>query len=183
MDDKVKARQLYFDFGCNTQFMVRDGYYIEVSKEDEDTWRKEYVDYVLDQVAQNDFSALYKLAELKEICQLALPRLLDFAFNGDSWEKILYVDALEKILSQGKPLTSPDVIKQTRSVAIQVCHSILEEPFILRSQSRAELESMSHLFKGLNSVLKDGHRFPEPEAEKMIKSRAVQSLQNLNKFL
>jgi len=65
-EDLEKAKEIFFDCGCNLMFLQRDGvawgyYKFKVSKDLEKKWRQEYIEHWLSELQKGNIKAVNQL--------------------------------------------------------------------------------------------------------------------------
>jgi hypothetical protein len=97
MEDKEKARQIFFDNSCRHFFIYDAGKGDEYNKlgatrEDEKEWRQEYIQHWTGKLSVIDLEAVDRLRSA--IAAEAIPSLIEISDQGDSFEKLSFANAL-----------------------------------------------------------------------------------------
>jgi hypothetical protein len=88
------AKELFWEFACNHFFIAHDGMMDEYLKlggknpEEEKIWRAEYIEYWINNFAQDELLALRKLGDATAV--EALARLTNYHTFRDDWIKFWY---------------------------------------------------------------------------------------------
>ena len=92
-DDMENAKKLFFDYACNTFFMLHDGVWEEykalrTTPAQEAEWRREYIAFWVGQLSTDDLTAVQKLDDAN--AGEALADLMKMADQGDDYAKLRY---------------------------------------------------------------------------------------------
>jgi len=134
MENKEKARQMFFDSSCRHFFMFDEGKWDEYKKlgatgEDEKKWRQEYVQIWIGKLSVIDLEAIDHLRSAN--AREAIPALIEICDAGDSFAKLSFANALWDLSGGGYVLfwVFNPVNAKALKKAMSLWHSILETPF------------------------------------------------------
>jgi hypothetical protein len=95
--DEADAKRMFFDYACNTFFMLHDGDYEEykeygISEAQEKGWRREYIALWVSRLEVDDLTPVDRLRNAW--ASEALPALIKMADKGDGYAKLWYANAV-----------------------------------------------------------------------------------------
>jgi hypothetical protein len=101
-DDRQKARRVFFSYACNHFHLDRDGMLPEYEKlgvtaQDEQEWRREFVEHWTARLSVDDMTPLERL-DLADAHE-ALPRLMAMAEKGDSFARLWFANVIWHLAS------------------------------------------------------------------------------------
>ncbi len=129
------AKTLFFDYLGSKFGMWHDGVLEEynrygISAGQEAGWRAELVLFWVERLSAEDVLPVIKLSTLG--AAEALPEILKFASQGDSYVRLIYANALWEISGAVTATgVSPEVIGQAQQTALRLWRAIAAEPVVL----------------------------------------------------
>lgn len=139
-NENAEAKKMFFDYCCNTFYMlnnsVLDKYEkFRISKRQEKLWRKEFIADCVSRLDPNDLSALKRLKDAGAI--EALSEVIEQSDKGDGYAKLRYAEAIWWIADI--PWYSKVVRKEARDTVINLWKSLVEKPFEITEEHKAEI--------------------------------------------
>jgi len=133
------AKTLFFDYLGSKFGMWHDGVLEEynrygISAEQEAGWRAELVLFWAERLSAEEVLPVIKLSTLG--AAEALPEILKFAGQGDSYVRLIYANALWEISGAVTATgVTPEIIGQARQTAIRLWRAIVTESVVLTADS------------------------------------------------
>jgi len=170
-NENVEAKKLYFDYCCNTFFMLNNGDLdkykkFRISKKQEKLWRKEFIADSVSRLDTNDLSALKNLKDAGAI--EALSEVIEQSDKGDGYAKLRYAEAIWSIADI--PWYSKAVRKGARDTVINIWISLIEKPFEITEEHKAEIGLYTNNHKAMTPE-EFVVNYAKRELNKMMKKR------------
>ena len=133
MENKEKAKQMFFDARCRHFFILDEGKWDEYKQlgatgEDEKKWREEYIQIWIGKLSVTDLEAIERLRSAN--ANEAIPALIDLCDKGDSFAKLSFANALWELSGCGHVFfwIFSSVNTKALKKAMSLWHSILDNP-------------------------------------------------------
>ncbi len=138
MKDLSKAKKMYFYYACNHYYMFRDGIDKEylsysVPKNLEIEWKEEYISTHLEHLNGNNLEALDALSHCH--AEKALPEIIKYSMDGDSFEKLWFAITLFSFSNQRNEKKYRDV----RDHATRICEDLIKNPKVISAQCKKRI--------------------------------------------
>ena len=133
MENKVKAKQLYFQYFCQHSGMFHDGVFNEykswgATPADEKLWHQEYIQSKINALSVNDLNAVFELVAAG--ATEALPALLEMSEKGDDYAKLRYAESICRIALRGFWMFDKGKVSAIKK-ALRLWESIIENPVVV----------------------------------------------------
>ena len=137
-DEKVRAREIYFKYCCNSFFLHREDDAEEyesynASREEESRWRQEFIEIWKNRLSANDLQPLHRLvfAHAGEV----LPEVVAMADKADDgYVKLEYANTIWELASARS--VTPALREQAVEKAARLWRELIEKPFEISGNNR-----------------------------------------------
>jgi hypothetical protein len=124
-----QAREMFFEYACNTFYMAHDGVFQEyrsfrISQAQEAAWRREFVLFWIDRLSTDDLTAVNKLRDAW--AGEALPDLIKIADTGDDYTKLWFANAIWHLANGANISTATR--QQATQTAVRLWQSLAQRP-------------------------------------------------------
>ncbi len=140
VQDKEKAKQIFFEFACNHFYMWHDGAEEEYKKfgitdAQEAAWRREYIEHWVSRLELDDLTAVNQLRNA--YAHEALPALIELARQGDGYARLWYANAIWD-LENGTGIPA-SLREQATETCLEIWQALIQQPFELSNSHKATI--------------------------------------------
>lgn len=135
--DLKRAKKMFFDYGCNHFYMMKEGVEEEymkfgVGRQQEEEWFQEYISYWLNELVNGNIDAVHSLSHTGS--QEILPRLIELLNKGDSYAKFWIAHTILRL--SGKSINRN---KKGRDTALQAFKELIEEKIKISRENKLKI--------------------------------------------